>query len=213
MIAYRVRYEPFNSTAIELARSERYAPVRMVNGEIAFTMNNNGNTWRSDPSLNGGGGPLMDLGIYTVNAQRYITGEEPATVTAQTYRPGDDPRFPKGVESRCHWSFTFPSGATGSGATAWDCGGVNRYRVTGPNGWFELDPATPYGGNRLIHGEGRRLADITPQNQFANELDHMAQCVLDDQTPLTPGEEGRADVVAMKAIYQAAAEGRAVAVR
>ena len=209
MIAYRVRYEPFNQTAIRYAREEKFGPVRMVNGQIAFKMGGKGKSWRSDPSLNGGGGPLMDLGIYTVQAQRYITGEEPGSVTATTYRPEDDPRFPEGVEARCNWTFGFPSGATASGATAWDADGGNRYRVTCRDDWYELDPATSYTGKRLF--VGRELqTDLKQANEFAAELDHMAECVKQDKEPLTPGEEGRRDVVAMKAIYEAAETGQTV---
>ena len=40
--------------------------------------------WRLKRELSGGG-CLMDIGIYSLQAARYITGEEPTEVTAQTY--------------------------------------------------------------------------------------------------------------------------------
>ncbi len=208
MIAYRVRYEPVNMTAIDYAREERLGPVRMISGEIANNSRGIENTWRSDPSLNGGGGPLMDLGIYIVQAHRYIAGEEPAVVRGATYRPNDDPRFPEGVEARCTWEFEFPSGKLASGATSWDCGNSNRYVALCERGSFELDPATGYRGKTMF-ARGERL-DIDEGNQFALELDHMAECVKNDTEPHTPGEEGRHDVRAMKAIYESARTGKAV---
>ena len=212
MIGYRVHYEPHNLRAIELAKSERYAPVRHFHGDITSHMRG-GPTWRNDPELAGRGGPLMDLGIYMVNAARYITGEEPIVVRGHTYRPEGDPLFPPGIESRCSWTFEFPSGATASGTTGYDLAGQNKYRVTGPDRWFELDPATGYGGQRLFEQRrgGRGEADdIDEVNQFVAEMDHFAQCILEDRTPRTPGEEGRADVRVMRAVYESAESGSAV---
>ena len=209
MIAYRVRYDNANTRAIEYARNETLGPVRMISGEIAYP-DGRQVTWRNDPALNGGGGPLMDLGIYMVQAHRYISGEEPARVSGMTWRPENDPRFPEGVESRVSWQFEFPSGLLATGVNAWDCGGTNRYAVICENGRIELDPATGY-EERTMTVNGKPL-DVERANQFANELDHMAECVMQDKTPKTPGEEGRQDVHLMKKIYESAREGRTLEV-
>ena len=214
MIGYRVQYDPYNLRAIEWARQQKFGPVRHVDAPISF--NTGGKlTWRNDPKLNGGGGPLMDLGIYSVQAARYITGEEPSSLTATVYRPEGDPRFPPGVESRAAWTFQFPGGATATGFCAWDTAGQNRYRVGCEKGTYELDPATSYTGRRMftVNGQGRRdeVTDLPPDaNQFAAMLDHMAECVMRDRPPKTPGEEGRRDVFLMKRIYDAGRTGGAV---
>ena len=205
MIGYRAQYEPYNLRAVEWARQGKFGPVRHVDAQISF---NTGNrlTWRNDPKLNGGGGPLMDLGIYSLQAARYITGEEPTSLTATVYRPEDDKRFPPGVESRVEWTFQFPGGATATCGTAWDMAGQNMYRVVCEKGVYELEPATPYGGHWMfvVGGQGKRdeVTDIEPGNQFAAMLDHMAECVMNDKQPKTPGEEGRRDVYLMKRIYE-----------
>jgi predicted dehydrogenase len=49
------------------------------------------------------------------------------------------------------------------------------------------------------------------QNQFALEMDHMADCVLANRQPHTPGEEGVQDHRIMEAIYQSAGSGQPVA--
>lgn len=48
------------------------------------------------------------------------------------------------------------------------------------------------------------------KNQFALEMDHMAECEMQNKTPYTPGEEGLQDHRIMKAIYQAARTGKPV---
>jgi glucose-fructose oxidoreductase len=200
---------------MELARTE-YAPVRHLAGDISYPMRGRP-TWRSDPMLAGGGGPLMDLGVYTVNAAGYIVGdprdEAPVRVSATTYRPEGNPLFPEGIESRCSWHFTYPSGATATGTTAYDLPGQNRYRVLAGGDWFELDPATNYWGNRLFESRrGRRsgVDDIDEINHFAPMMDHFAKCVRENERPTPHGEMGRRDVYLMKRIYQSAAEGRAL---
>jgi predicted dehydrogenase len=47
-------------------------------------------------------------------------------------------------------------------------------------------------------------------NHFAAEMDHFADCILNDKQPLTPGEEGLADLRVMEAIYKSAATGATV---
>jgi predicted dehydrogenase len=41
-------------------------------------------------------------------------------------------------------------------------------------------------------------------------MEHMSQCVMEDKTPLTPGEEGLRDLKIMMAIYEAARTGNTV---
>ena len=89
-IGYRLRYEPYNMKAIEYCRQKTYGPVRVLEAAHSFPIGPN--EWRTDKKLSGGG-PLMDVGIYAVNAFRYLTGEEPESVQAQTFQPKDDPRF------------------------------------------------------------------------------------------------------------------------
>ena len=51
---------------------------------------------------------------------------------------------------------------------------------------------------------------VEEKNQFALEMDHMAQCVMNNQKPYTPGEEGLQDHKIMEAFYQSAKEGKPV---
>src|SRR5688572_2484850 len=90
MIGYRLRYEPYNIHAIELCRNKTHGPVRVIESAHSFPIGQN--EWRTDKKL-AGGGPIMDVGIYSINAFRYLLGEEPAEVSAQVFQPKDDPRF------------------------------------------------------------------------------------------------------------------------
>ena len=131
------------------------------------------------------------------------------------YSTPGDPRF-KEVEESVTFQMRFPSGVLSNNATSYGAFECRRYRVNATAGWFGLDPAYAYQGLQLetAHAEGmvedRAHPDIMPKDQFALEMDHMAGCVLDDQPPFTPGEEGLQDQRIMEAIYESAASGKPV---
>ena len=210
MIAYRVRYEPYNRAAIQLCRDKAIGDITVINADTGFPLRNP-NEWRLNRKL-AGGGPLMDIGIYGLNATRYLTGEEPAEVSALMCQPKDDPAF-KDVEASCVFQLKFPSGALANCSTSYNYPLVNRYRVMGTNGFLELDPAAFYGGLQMrgfLPGKGMQTMKFDEVNHFAAEMDHFADCILNDKQPLTPGEEGLADLRVMEAIYQSAANGKTI---
>jgi len=73
MIAYRCHYEPTNLKAIGLIRTGALGQVQAI--ESSFGFNIAAGEWRLSKKL-AGGGPLFDVGIYSLNACRYLTGEE-----------------------------------------------------------------------------------------------------------------------------------------
>ncbi len=212
MLGYRSRFQPHNVEAIRLARSGELGPTRVVMAEHGFPIGDP-NQWRLNRKL-AGGGSLMDIGVYSVNALRYLTGEEPAEVTAMEFTDRSDPRF-REVEDTITFQFRFPSGAIGHGVSAYSSG-HQRYRVVGTKGWLELEPATAYAGQQMRVRRGweePKPVTLDPGNQFVGQMDHMAECVLTGREPLVNGQEGLRDLLAMEAIYEAARTGRAVKVR
>ena len=211
MIGYRSRFEPYNRLAIELAQSGHVGPTRVITAEHGFPISPD--QWRLDREL-AGGGSLMDIGIYSLNAARYLTGEEPTHISAVESTDRSDPRF-REVEDRINWEMLFPSGVIASCVSSYSSA-HNAYRVTGTDGWIDMEPATPYSGQAMrINKDGKTEPRILPEpdkNQFVGQLDHLAECILTDSEPIVPGEEGLRDLIAIEAIYQSAREGRRVAV-
>lgn len=118
-------------------------------------------------------------------------------------------------------------GAPLPGPSPQDVGSVAGGRVTLPDDGAPTDPAETRPPNPsppndrvgfAVVGLGRlSLENILPafrkvplKDQFALELDHMATCVAENVEPHTPGEEGRADVRIMQAIYRSADTREAV---
>ena len=212
MIGYRSRFEPHNQLAIELARGGHVGPTRIITAEHGFPIQPG--QWRLDKPLSGGGS-LMDIGIYSLNAVRYLTGEEPVDVMAIESTDRADPRF-RTVEDRITFLLRFPSGIEATCVSSYSSA-HNSYRVIGTQGWIDMEPATPYSGHAMrIRRDGKvndRTLPPSPKTQFAGQLDHLAQAVLNGTPVIVPGEEGLADLRVIEAIYRSAREGRRVSLK
>jgi len=209
MVAYRCRYEPFNQEMIRMAREQELGPVKVIVADHGFNIGDP-TQWRLKQDL-AGGGSLMDIGVYSLQAARYVTGEEPVEIAAMSYTTPGDERF-KEVEETIDFQLRFPSGALANCSSSYGYAGVNRYRVVATKGWFELEPATSYTGLRLRVRRGNAVEErnLPQRDHFALEMDHLSECVMDAKQPLTPGEEGLRDLKLMMAIYEAARSGKTV---
>ena len=211
MIGYRCHFEPFNLEAMRRARSGEIGKLRYFRSEHGFVQGDP-SKWRLKKAL-GGGGSLMDIGIYALNAARYMTGEEPVAVYAHETTDRNDPRF-REVEDMIEFELEFPSGVIGSCMSMYSAN-QNHILLMGEKGRIELEPATGYGGQKLWVGEGRNN-EITPppgpgKTQWAAQLDHLSQCVLGGREPIVSGEEGLRDIRIVEAIYRSAREKRRIA--
>ncbi len=209
MVAYRCRYEPYNQEAVRVARSQELGTVKVILADAGFAMKDP-NVWRLKKSL-AGGGSLMDIGIYALQAARYLTGEEPSEVNAMMYSTPNDPRF-KEVEEAINFQLRFPSGILANCTSSYGYAWQSHYRVVTNEGWLEMDPATAYSGLRMrVHrGNVTEEKDFPVVDHFAAEMEHMSDCVMQNKEPLTPGEEGLRDLTIMHALYEAANTGKTV---
>ena len=214
MIAYRIQYEPKNKFVKDWVRSKEKGNTKLI--EMVNTQNIGDLTqWRLNKKL-AGGGSLPDIGLYCLNTTRYLLGEEPLWVKATTYSTPGDPRF-KEVEEAVLWQMGFPSGALANCSTSYGVHETRRYRcVTDKGAWMGLDPAFPYKG-LMVEGEYaeeknlfKHHPSIPDKDQFALEMDHFSECIQNNQTPYTPGEEGLQDQKIMEAIYQSAKEDKRI---
>jgi predicted dehydrogenase len=211
MIGYRCHFEATNLEAMRLARSGAAGHVRYVRSEHGFVQGDP-SKWRLKKAM-AGGGSLMDMGVYSLQAARYMTGEEPVSVTARESTDRNDPRFAE-VEDMIEWLLKFPSGAIASCLSTYSAN-QNHVLLMGDKGRIELEPATRYDGNRLWTGKDGRAVEIAPppgpaKTQFAGQLDHLADCIQANRSPIVSGEEGLRDMKIIEAIYRSARVGSTV---
>lgn len=201
-IAYRCQFEPHHLECMRLARERSLGAVKLIDAHFGFNIEPN--VWRLKRSLSGGG-PLMDVGIYALQATRYLSGEEPIWISAATTR-GDPSRFSE-VEESVVWEARFPGGAVSHCSSSYNAAAVGYFRVLAENGWFGLDPAFNYSGLRGMRSDGRAI-ELAATDQFAVEMDDFARCIIEGTPTRVPGEEGLRDVRLMMSIYESARTGR-----
>ena len=213
MIAYRCQYELFNLEVARLTQSGELGQPRFI--EATNTqVQGSGDQWRMRAALSGGGA-LPDIGLYCLNGVRTMLGEEPIEVYAQIINPDNDPRYHE-VEESISFSLRFASGTLANCVSSYGAHECKDMQIRLEKGWIALENAFAYQGQRLRiaqrHGESEEVNEVrlSPKNQFTLEIDHFAQCVLQDETPHTPGEEGLQDHLLMEAIYRSAREGMPV---
>ena len=209
MVAYRCRYEPNNLQAIKMAQdTAEFGPTRVILAEMGFNIGNPGQ-WRLKKAM-AGGGSMMDIGIYALNAARYLTAEEPNEVNAMISTTPNDVRFAE-VEENITFQLRFPSGILANCVSSYGTN-FNKYRVCKPRGAFELDPATPYTGLRMRVFRGNTVEDrsLPQRDHFQLEMDHFSECVQANKDPLTPGEEGLRDLKIIEAIYESGRTGKPI---
>lgn len=203
-IGYRLHFEPHNNEMMRLGRQKVFGAVKLIEAHhgLGYTSG-----WRINKQL-AGGGPLMDVGIYCVQAARYTTGSEPVAVTAQEGFKKYKRKF-KDVEESITWQMEMADGSIAHCTSSY-IKKRNALRMEAETGWAELDPAYPYTGVKGRTSEGE--LDFPQVNQQAEQMDAIALGIKEGYPSPVPGEEGRQDVKILLAIYEAMRTGERVVI-
>ncbi len=193
MIAYRCHYEPTNLKAVDLIRTGAIGQVQAI--ETAFGFNERLGEWRLDKKLSGGG-PLMDVGIYSLNAtplsHRRGAGQ---LLSVQLRHRSRRPLH--AVEENISWTMKFPSGIVASCATTYGGQMGGFFKVHGAKGWIDADPAFNYDGLRLRaeYSRAHRLDEANPQKnpyQFTAQAESLLQLRPEQPGAQNSGRRGPA---------------------
>ncbi len=202
-IGYRLHFTPHHQEAMRLGQKKVFGALKVLETSDGFKMGDP-NQWRLKKALSGGGA-MMDIGIYALQASRYVTGEEPVSVFAQEFKT--DPVKFKEVDETLLWQLKFPSGAVAN-STGTYAASVERLYATAENGWFEMGPCYGYGE---IKGRTSKGEMNFPQvNHQAAQMDDFTQCIRQNKPSSVPGEEGLKDLRVIEGIYRSIDTGKVV---
>lgn len=212
MIAYRLHFEAGNLEAVKFTNSGKIGQPKFFNSEFAQQVAD-GNTRINEPPHRGGG-PLYDMGVYCINAARYLFRSEPIEITALAESQRER-RFAK-VEEMVSVAMRFPQERLAVFTCSFGAADVSRYTVVGTKGSLLADPAYEYAeGMRLevTVGEKTKVRTFLKRDQFAAELMYFSNCILKNKDPEPSGFEGLADVRIIEAIYESIRTRRTVPIR
>lgn len=203
-IGYRLHYDPYHRAIMKLAKEQPHGPAKYVQAEFAFTIGDP-NQWRLKRDL-AGGGAMMDVGIYCIQAARYSTNEEPVAVIARQYTT--DPEMFAEVDETILWQMEFPSGAVANLSTSYNFRGERLHvGYAQDNMTAGLSPAFIY---RNLEGHvGNQPLDYGNPPQQALHMDAVARSITEGIPTTTTGEEGLRDMKIIEAIYHSTAQNGA----
>ena len=201
-IGYRMQHEPNTQEIIGYGRNKTFGNVKMISVAAGY-FDGRTDHWKQKRSM--GGGAMFDMGVYSLNAARYVTGEEPLAVLAQekTTRP----EIYTSADETTIFQLEFPSGALANCATSLGMN-MNYLHVTAGQGWYKLEPFQSYSGIQGASGKG--TLDLKIPNQQAKQMDDDALAIINNTALIVPGEEGLRDIKVVEAIHRSAMEGRRV---
>lgn len=204
-IGYRLHFDPYHLELARMGQQKIYGNIQKLYAEFCQVAEKG--IWRLDKKL-AGGGPLMDLGIYCMQAVMYSTGLEPVAVTAQTFPVSDKEKF-LDIEETLLWQMELPGGLVAECKTSYS-ESKNVFRADADRGWFELDPAYNYSGLKASSSGG--MIDYPPLSQQAAQMDAFALSIKNNTPSSVPGAMGRRDVKIIEAIYAAMRTGERVVI-
>ena len=206
-VGYRMHYDLFRKELMRIVAAQEFGPFMKMTGTFSFVMNQH--QWRIEKKL-AGGGAMMDLGIYIVQAAMQATNAAPVSVTAHE-EPKERPDFFNETEETLKFTLNFANGATLEGTTSFN-GNGNSFRAEGSKGWFEMSRgAFSYNGG--VGQTSKGPLNFKWINQQTAQMDDFVDCVLTGRKTPVPGEMGKTHMQIITAVYEAAKTGKTVKVK
>lgn len=203
-IGYRMQHEPNTQRIIQFRKDKTYGDIIKVSAAAGY-FDSRTDHWKQKKAM--GGGSMYDMGVYPLNAARYVTGEEPIAVTAK--QSTTRPQIYTEVDETMQFTLEFPSGAIANCETSFGKN-MNTLDVVCKKGGYKLEPFQSYSGISGETSDGIKLNAAIP-NQQAKQMDEDALAIINNKPVLVPGEEGLKDIRVVEAIYRSVKEkGRVV---
>ena len=200
MEAFMYRFHPRTSEVLARVREGTLGALRSVRSTFTFRLTKAGNI-RMSAEL--GGGALMDVGCYCVNAARTLMGGEPVEVQARANWAET------GVDKEMAGILRFADGAMAH----FDCSLTQErcefYEVAGTEGHFRVPAAFVPGTADASYEEhrGRNARTDHPvggADQYRLMVEHFAESALEGTPLLYPVGEAAMNMRAIEALYRSA---------
>lgn len=209
MTAYRLHFEEGNMKSVELVQSGKLGEPRYFNS--IFSQQVKAGDIRLQKKL--GGGTLYDIGIYCINAARYLFRSEPYEVFGFRANNGEE-RFQE-VDEMTSVVMKFPDEQLASFVSSFGAADSSCYEIVGTEGSLRMEPAYEYAEALIqyvtVNGKTTKHT-FAKRDQFAPELIYFSDCILNHKDPEPSGEEGLADVRIIRALYRSMETGRPIPV-
>jgi predicted dehydrogenase len=208
MIAYRLHFEKGNLSALDMIQSGKLGDPRIFSSIFTMQVRDENNI-RLRREM--GGGAVYDIGVYCVNAARYLFACEPIEVYAMTANNGE-PRFSE-TEEMASVIMRFPEDRLANFVCSFGAADAGSFEVVGTKGVLRMDPAYESAEElkqtTMVKGK-RQERKFPKRDQIAPEILYFSDCILNNREPEPSGREGLIDVQIVRAIYRSAQTGKPI---
>ncbi len=205
-IGYRLHFDPYHLEMIRMAREQPFGKITGIDCSFSFIPPRA--VWRLSKEQSGGG-PLVDVGIYCIQAVCYLTGNVPVSVTAQSLPLTDQEKF-NGIEETLVFQLEMPGGLVAGCRTSFSETN-SLLRLTAENGWVELNPAFDYKGLVMTRSDGIKT-EFPPCPQQALQMDAISFAIQTGTSSPVPAAMGLRDMKIIRAVYKAMESGKRISV-
>ena len=202
--AFMYRFHARTLKIKEMIEEGLIGDLHHIKGAFTFPLNRPKDV-RWDPAL--GGGSLWDVGCYPLSFSRYMIGSEPLEVFANQY-VGES-----GIDESFTAQMHFADGITAQ----FDSGFRSQFRmqmeITGSKASISVPMAFKPEQRCYIHlktGNNTEHIAVDGSHLYVDEVEHVADAVLNGAPSLLPLSDSRNNIRAIKALYESAKNRNAV---
>jgi glucose-fructose oxidoreductase len=175
MIAYRLHFEEGNLSAMSAVRAGKIGEPRIFRSAFCQQVEPGNSRLQRDIE----GGPLYDIGVYCINAARYMFRAEPEEVFAYSASLPNDERFNK-VPEMYAALMRFPGERLAEFTCSFGAADRSSYEVIGTKGVLKMDPAYEMVGNLkcelTVDGRRKKAHSRSVTNSVPNFCTFRTAC-------------------------------------
>ncbi len=207
MIAYRLHFERGNLSAVEMLKSGKIGEPRIFTSVFSQQVKQGNSRLKRDIA----GGAIYDMGVYCINAARYLFRAEPKEVFAWNQSAPDE-RFSE-VPEMTSAMMRFPGERIATFTCSFGATDRSEFEIVGTKGALRMDPAYEMAEDLKLEltVDGKTTKQVfKKRDQFAPELLYFSDCILSNKEPEPSDKEGLADVRVIQALLRSAETNRPV---
>ncbi len=209
MEAVMYRFHPRMRRIAELISSGLLGTIKLLRASFCFTLTQYDN-YRNDPAM--GGGALLDVGSYCINAARWLIGEEPLAAIAM------GTLLESGADESISGVLGFPSGALAQIECSFGTAEYQRLNIVGTDGMIDVvAPFTAWRNDEVSflfrHAGQDEEVLFPPTDPYALMIAHFDDVVRGEDILWWPTQDGVETMRAIDALRRAANSGHTERVR
>jgi predicted dehydrogenase len=203
MEAFMYRYHPRNIAVFKMVADGEIGELKAIESAFSYELDDPGN-YLMKREL--GGGALYDVGCYSVNVARMITGNEPVEVygTANYTSGRADISF--------QGSMRFPGSVLSSFQVAMDQEPRFWYRVIGNKGLIEVPRGFVSFGRKthivVQRNEREQKKYFDAVDEYRLEFEHFAEIIHGTAQPLYPIGDSTSNIRVLETLHESAIKGK-----